>query len=256
MIPRVTQGKGEHDKAIELGHPSYVWRDGQERRVQLIRQYVSLDGARILDVGCGLGLYVRRFRAFTEDVHGVDIDADKVLEASVALPNIRQASAEHLPYPDETFDMLLSHEVLEHVSDDRAAVREAHRVLKPGGRLVVFAPNRLYPFETHGVYWRGKYHYGNIPLVNYLPDVLRAKLCPHVRAYTFRGLRRLFEGLPGRIVVHHYLFAGYDNILARRPGLGRFLRRVTYALEGTPLSVLGLSHFVVYERAQHQADMN
>jgi len=236
------------DEAITLGVPSYVWREGQERRLRLMRQYVSLEGARILDVGCGLGLYIRRFRDFSDDVHGVDIDSAKVREVSATLPNIKQALAEQLPYPDETFDVLLSHEVLEHVSDDRAAVREAHRVLRPGGRLIVFVPNRLYPFETHGIYWRGKYHYGNIPLVNYLPDALRARLCPHVRAYTSRGLRRLFERLPGRIVVHRYLFAGYDNIVARRPALGRLLRRVTYTLEDTPLRFLGLSHFVVYER--------
>ena len=237
------------DEAITLGVPSYVWREGQERRLRLMQQYVSLEGARILDVGCGLGLYVRRFRDFSDDVHGVDIDPAKVREASATLPNIKQASAEQLPYPDETFDVLLSHEVLEHVSDDRAAVCEAHRVLKPGGRLIVFVPNRLYPFETHGIYWRGKYHYGNIPLVNYLPDALRVRLCPHVRAYTSRGLRRLFERLPGRIVAHRYLFAGYDNIIARRPALGRLLRRVTYSLEDTPLGILGLSHFVVYERS-------
>ena len=237
------------DEVITLGHPSYIWREGQERRLQLIRQYVTLEEARILDVGCGLGLYVKRFREFSDEVHGVDIDAAKVREASVTLPNIRQAPAECLPYSDETFDVLLSHEVLEHVSDDRAAVREAHRVLKPGGRMVVFVPNRLYPFETHGLYWRGKYHFGNFPLVNYLPNSLRARFCPHVRAYTYGGLRRLFEQLPGRIVVHRYLFAGYDNIMARWPALGRLLRRVTYALEDTPLSFLGLSHLMVYERA-------
>jgi len=238
------------DVAIALGHPSYLWREGQERRLQLIRRYVTLEGARILDVGCGLGLYVKKMRQFSDDVHGVDIDPAKVREASATLPNIREAPAEHLPYPDATFDVLLLHEVLEHVNDDRAAVREAHRVLKPGGRMVVFVPNRLYPFETHGIYWRGTYHFGNYLLVNYLPDFLRAKLCPHVRAYTYRSLRRLFAQLPGRIVVHRYLFAGYDNIIARRPALGRILRRVTYALEGTPLSFLGLSHFLVYERAR------
>lgn len=238
------------EKAIALGLPSYLWREGQERRLQLMRRYVRLEGARILDVGCGLGLYVKRLRQFSDDVYGVDIDPAKVREASLSLPNICQAPAECLPYPDESFDVILSHEVLEHVHDDRAAVREAYRVLKPGGRMVVFVPNRLYPFETHGIYWCGTYRFGNYPLVNYLPDVLRAKLCPHVRAYTYRGLRRLFEGLPGRIIVHRYLFAGYDNIIARWPLVGQLLRRTTYALENSPLCFLGLSHFLVYERAR------
>lgn len=241
------------EKAITLGHPSYIWRDGQERRFQLISQYARLQNARVLDVGCGLGLYVRRFRDLSDDVYGVDIDPAKVREASQTLPNIAQGSAEAIPHPDAFFDVLLSHEVLEHVTDDAQAVREAYRVLKPGGRLIVFAPNRAYPFETHGCYWRGAYHFGNIPLINYLPNALRNRLCPHVRAYTRKGLRRLFQGLSGSIVVHRCVFAGYDNVIARRPALGRALRAATHALERTPLQFLGLSHLLVYEKRPSDA---
>ena len=125
------------------------------------------------------------------------------------------------------------------------------RVLKPGGRLVLFCPNRLYPFETHGHYWRGRYHFGNTPLVNYLPDRLRNRLAPHVRAYTAGDVRALFEGLPARIITHTQIYPGYDNILARRPGLGLLLRRVTYGLERTPLRALGLSHFLVAEKTSN-----
>lgn len=237
------------EKAIELGHPSYVWRYGQSRRFDLIRRYARLENAHILDVGCGLGLYVRQLRTLSPHVWGVDIDADKVTEAGGELPNIRQASAEMLPFADGTFDVLLSHEVLEHVDDDRQAVREAYRVLRPGGRLVVFVPNRWYPFETHGFYWRGRYHFGNIPLVNYLPDPLRDRLCPHVRAYTARGLRRLLDGLPGRVIVHTQIYPGYDKLAARRPGVAEALRTVSYACERTPLRLFGLSHLLVFERA-------
>lgn len=239
----------ENERAIELGHPSYVWRFGQNRRFELIRRYAPLEGATILDVGCGLGLYVRQFRAFSPHVWGVDIDPDKVAEASKALPNISQAPAEALPFPDGTFDVVLSHEVLEHVDDDRRAVAEACRVLKPGGRLVVFAPNRWYPFETHGAYWGGRYHFGNIPLVNYLPTPLRARFCPHVRAYTGRDLRRLFDGVTGRIVVHTQIYPGYDKIASRNRVLATVFRGVTYALENTPLRRLGLSHLLVFEKA-------
>jgi SAM-dependent methyltransferase len=237
------------ERAITLGHPSYVWREGQERRLALVRQYAPLEQARILDAGCGLGLYVQRFMAFSARVHGVDIDADKVRQARALGASVLAASAEALPYQDGCFDVLFSHEVLEHVPDDRAAVREAYRVLRPGGRMVIFAPNRLYPFETHGYYWRGRYHFGNIPLINYLPDCLRERLCPHVRAYTQAGLLRLFDDLDGRVIVARRIYAGYDNIVARWPRLGRLLRRTTYALEGTPLQAFGLSHLVVFEKA-------
>jgi SAM-dependent methyltransferase len=244
------------DKAIVLGHPSYVWGPGQERRLDLIRRYAPLEDRVILDVGCGLGMYVRAFRRFSQDVHGVDIDEQKVAEASLELPNIRVAPAENLPYPDGMFDVVLSHEVIEHVEDDRQAIAEAVRVLRgpdpvgaqPGGRLVVYAPNRLHPFETHGAYWRGDYHFGNIPLVNYLPDRWRDRFCPHVRAYTRRGLRRLLAGLPVRVVTHVQVYPAYDKVTRRRPGLGRALRRVTHSLEGTPLQAFGLSHLLVVER--------
>lgn len=246
----------EQDRAITLGHPSYVWRFGQERRLDLIRRNVSLAGQSILDVGCGLGMYVRAFRRFSQDVHGVDIDGEKVAEAGRELPNLCVAPAERLPYADGTFDVVLSHEVIEHVMDDRQAVVEAVRVLhsprsregSAGGRLVLFAPNRLYPFETHGAFWGGRYHAGNIPLVNYLPGPLRKRFCPHVRAYTRRDLRRLLAGLPVKIVVHTQIFPGYDKIVQRRPKLGRWLRRVTYFLEHTPLRILGLSHLLVVEK--------
>ncbi|HOG45710.1 MAG TPA: class I SAM-dependent methyltransferase [Anaerolineae bacterium] len=241
---------GETDKTIELGHPSYVWRFGQNRRFELIRQAARLEGARILDVGCGLGLYVRQFRTLSDDVWGVDVDEEKVAEASQTLPNIQRAPAEALPFADGTFDTVLSHEVLEHVDDDRQAVHEAYRVLKGGGRLVVFVPNRWYPFETHGAFWGGRYHFGNIPLVNYMPNRLRARFCPHVRAYRARELRRLFDGLPGRIVVHTQIYPGYDKIAARHGALAGLFRGLTYMLEHTPLRHLGLSHLLVFEKAR------
>jgi SAM-dependent methyltransferase len=243
----------EEDKAITLGHPSYVWRFGQERRLNLIRRYVALEDRAILDVGCGLGMYVRAFRRFSQDVHGVDVDEEKVAQASVELPNIRVAPAEKLPYPAERFDVVLCHEVIEHVADDRQALAEAVRVLrsprgKPGGRLVIFAPNRLYPFETHGAYWQGRYHFGNVPLVNYLPGRWRNRFCPHVRAYTARDLKRLLTGLPVQVVAHTQIYPGYDKLIHRRRALGRLLRSITYVLENTPLRAFGLSHLVVVEK--------
>jgi SAM-dependent methyltransferase len=246
----------EQDKAITLGHPSYVWGFGQERRLDLIRSFVPLEDRAILDVGCGVGMYVRAFRRFSKDVHGVDVDEEKVAEASRELPNIRVAPAEDLPYPSGTFDVVLLHEVIEHVTDDGRAIAEAVRVLRgpgcgeqePPGRLVVFAPNRLYPFETHGVFWRGHYRFGNIPLVNYLPGRWRRRLCPHVRAYTRRDVRQVLAGQPVKIVVHTQIYPGYDKIVRRYPLPGQLVRKGTYLLERTPLRAFGLSHLLVAEK--------
>jgi SAM-dependent methyltransferase len=214
----------------------------------MVRRWVTLAGRRILDVGCGVGMYTVAFLRETPGVFGVEVERERALEAQGQAASVAQAIGERLPFPGGAFDVVFSHEVLEHVADDRACVTEMVRVTRPGGRIVVFVPNRLYPFETHGIFWRGRYRFGNWPLVNWLPTPLRNRLAPHVRAYTASGLRRLFEGLPVRIVHHTVVFPGYDKIVGRAPVLGRVLRAITYALERTPLRAVGLSHLLVAER--------
>jgi SAM-dependent methyltransferase len=236
------------DKGATRGHPSYVWRAGQERRFEMVRRWAPLGGQRVLDVGCGVGMYAAALRRETPHVFGVEIERERALEAKTRAAGVAQSCGERLPFSDGAFDVVFSHEVLEHVADDRACAAEMARVARRSGRIVVFVPNRLYPFETHGVFWRGRYHFGNAPLVNWLPNPLRKRLAPHVRAYTARGLRRLFDGLPVRIVHHAQVFPGYDNVAARAPALGRLVRAITYTLERTPLAAFGLSHLLVLER--------
>ncbi len=246
------------DAAAHRGLPSFVWRAGQERRFQMVRHWAPLAGQRVLDVGCGVGMYTAAFLCETPHVFGVEIECERALEARDRAAGVIQSPGERLPFPDAAFDVVFSHEVLEHVADDRACVAEMVRVTRcpepaegrPGGRIVVFVPNRLYPFETHGIFWRGNYHFGNVPLVNWLPTLLRNRLAPHVRAYTAGGLRHLFDGLPVRVVHHTQIFPGYDNIVARAPTLGRALCAVTYGLECTPLRAFGLSHLLVVEKNQ------
>ena len=239
------------ERAALRGNPSFVWRAGQDRRLNLIMAWgLPTQSQRVESIlvdGCGVGMYVRALRPYADQVAGIDIEMEHlaIAQRNVEQAAVSQAMCEALPYTDNRIDLVLSHEVLEHVTDDGLAVAEIVRVLKPGGRAVIFAPNRLYPFETHGHYWRGAYHFGNTPLINYLPDPLRNRLAPHVRAYTAGGLLNLFVGQPVRVLHMTQIFPGYDNIVTRRPVIGRWLRRITYALEQTPLTQYALSHFLV-----------
>lgn len=245
------------EKAALRGEPSYVWRAGQERRLTMILAAAE-ERARgvILDNGCGVGAYLERLAESASIAIGLEFDRDHALAARARDLAVTLAACEELPFPPDSFDLTLSHEVLEHVEDDRVAIEEIARTLRPpdgirgtpGGRLVLFAPNRGYPFETHGFYWRGRYRFGNIPLINYLPSRVRDRLAPHVRVYSTRDLKRLIDGLPLRIVQHTIIFGAYDNIIARWPTFGRALRAVFHALEKTPLRVFGLSHLWVLER--------
>lgn len=243
-----------YTKAALRGEPSYVWRAGQQRRLEMI---LKAAGERVrgnvLENGCGVGMYVERFAQFGGTVIGLEYDFERAAEAHVRSPHILNAAGEALPLPSSAFDLILSHEVIEHVQDDRAAIREMIRVLRPGGRAVIFCPNRGYPFETHGIYWKGQYRFGNKPFVNYLPRSLRDKLAPHVRVYSTKDLELLFAGLPIRFIEKTIIFGAYDNLIARFGAPGMLLRAALQLLEKTPLKVFGLSHFWVVEKMTEAA---
>ncbi|GAP11923.1 2-polyprenyl-3-methyl-5-hydroxy-6-metoxy-1,4-benzoquinol methylase [Bellilinea caldifistulae] len=236
-------------KAAERGVPSQVWRAGQERRLEMIREAAGerLKGRIFVD-GCGVGMYLARLAENAVQAVGLDIEHERAREAHQRSEQVICGAGEALPLPENTFDLVLSHEVIEHVQDDRQAIIEMVRVLKPGGRLVLFCPNRGYPFETHGIYWQGKYRFGNIPLINYLPRTLRNRLAPHVRVYSRSDLLRLFADLPVKVIHRTVIFGAYDNLIQRFGWAGRLLRFILQSVEKTPLRIFGLSHFWVIEK--------
>jgi SAM-dependent methyltransferase len=247
----------ERPDAARFGNPSLVWRSGQERRLNLIERYVPLEERRALDLGCGVGEYVRAFARRGATAFGADIAVSRLSEArrrDLANPErgvaagLMAAAGETLPFSDGSMDVIVLNEVIEHVADDRATLAEVGRVLAPGGMCVIFAPNRLFPFETHGIYIGRRYLFGNVPFVNWLPGLIRDRLVPHARVYRHGDWRRLVDGLPFRIVDHTYVYPGFDNIEVRFGILGRAIRRVCYRFETTPLRRFGLSHLVVLRR--------
>ena len=240
------------DKAALRGEPSYLWRAGQQRRLEMIVKAAGERiGGLILENGCGVGMYMAHLSPWGGRVIGLEFDIERALEAQKISSHIINGAGEFLPLPSGIFDLILSHEVIEHVQDDRLAVCEMVRALKPGGRIVLFAPNRGYPFETHGIYWKGKYQFGNKLFVNYLPPQLRDKLAPHVRVYSKKDLEKLFSGLPVRFIERTIIFGAYDNIIARFGPVGKLAREVLQTLERTPLRTLGLSHFWLVEKTDN-----
>lgn len=239
------------DKAALRGEPSYVWRSGQERRLKMIETWAKLDNAHILDAGGGNGMYASQIQNRYKDarLELFEIEIERVREARAEnVDHALVAAGEYLPYAANSFDTIISNEVIEHVQDDRLAVSEMVRTLKTGGHLIIFCPNRWYPFEQHGHYWQGQYHFGNTPLINYLPNTLRNKLAPHVRAYTWHGLRQLFNGLPVTIAHHSRIYGGYDNLIPRLGKPMEAFRQFLYSLEDSIFDTWGLSHFIVVEK--------
>jgi len=237
------------DKAAQRGEPSAVWRAGQDRRLEMIRQYggESIRGCVLVN-GTGIGAYQSRLADNARLMVGLDIEFPRLLEAKKHNAHLVCAKGEQLPFASGSFDAVLSNEVLEHVEDDRKAVEEISRALVSGGRLIIFCPNRGYPFETHGIYRKGAYQFGNKPFVNYLPRSWRDKLAPHVRVYSRRDMSKLVMGLPFTKEVVRTIFGAYDNIIQRRPAAGKALRALLHWMEKTPLQRLGLSHLWVLRK--------
>ena len=249
MNSGAAQKPGVSEKAAQRGEPSYVWRAGQQRRLDLIRHWSGgRTKGKVLENGCGVGEYLSRLGEEAVFAVGMDVEFPRLMAAKEKNSNLVCAVGEALPFKRDTFDLVLSNEVIEHVQDDRRAIAECIAVAEKGGRLILFCPNRGYPFETHGIYVRGEYRFGNKFLVNYLPKKWRDRLAPHVRAYSRKDLVRLFSGLPSVVVFRTIIFGAYDNIIQRNPFFGKLIRALMLALEKTPLRIFGLSHFWVVEK--------
>ncbi len=82
------------DLAAARGEPSYVWRDGQERRLRMIRHWAEPDGRRVLEAGCGVGMYSSQIRRrYSLHVEAFDLEIERVREARADTPHALVAAA-------------------------------------------------------------------------------------------------------------------------------------------------------------------
>ena len=125
----------------------------KEWHIPVAAQFASTRGLKVLEIGCGVGTDGLQFARGGATYTGVDLTeaavdlARKNFESAGVPGEFRVADAENLDFADGSFDVAYSHGVLHHTPDIAAAVREVHRVLKPGGRAIVM------------LYHRGSYNY-------------------------------------------------------------------------------------------------
>ena len=104
-------------------------------------QPMPVGGRRLLDVGCGDGSLVAYLSGLGWDAEGIDVDSAAVAAARRQGLRVQLGTLASEPYPPRSFDVLTMSHVIEHVIDPIALLRDCHRVLKPGGTLVLFTPN-------------------------------------------------------------------------------------------------------------------
>jgi len=125
----------------------------KEWHIPIAANFAGARGLKVLEIGCGIGTDGAQFARAGADYTGIDLTeaAIDLARERFALSGLkgdfRVSDAENLNFPDDSFDLVYSHGVLHHTPDIEAAIREIHRVLKPGGRAMVM------------LYHRGSYNY-------------------------------------------------------------------------------------------------
>ncbi|NJE49565.1 methyltransferase domain-containing protein [Thermococcus sp. 9N3] len=119
--------------------------DPHDFRLEAIKRHVNLRRKRLLDAGCGSGRFAMYFRELGAEVHGIDISPRLVSLAKRRVQDgtFTLGSVTNIPYPENYFDIIISIEVLQHVPNIKLALKEFHRVLKPGGVIVIIDRNPI-----------------------------------------------------------------------------------------------------------------
>lgn len=191
----------------------------------------------VLSIGCGLAVELLLLRKRGYNTIGLDPQQSFLLKGKKGgnADDLIQAIGEQIPLRDGTFDLVLLFEVLEHVMKPALVLNEINRLLKPGGILFVTVPNRFYPFETHGIQFRGKQIQNilgiGIPFFSMAPGFLRRRF-ERARIYTKAELALLLRRHCFEIYMVEYTMPTLDY--ARQTHLVRAIRHVFRSMGRVP----------------------
>jgi SAM-dependent methyltransferase len=172
---------------------------------------IPLAGKKLLEIGCGFGIGLGlMLKHFDVDAYGIEPTSEgfdssyacarEILQANNLDPSrVIDAKGEDIPFPDAAFDVVYSNNVLEHTSNPAKVLREAVRVLRPGGRLYIEVPNYLSYFEGHylipqpPIFWNGMLVFWVRTVFRRDPSfarTLRTEINPVWLRKTFRTINR------------------------------------------------------------------
>lgn len=229
LIARITDYWDQHihDLAITthpVGTREFFQQldDYRYDKLNYLPQLVDFNGYKgktLLEVGCGAGIDLIRFARAGANVTGIDLSktAVELAQANIRLhglqADLRVMNGECMEFPENTFDVVYAHGVLQYTSDPGKMLREIHRVLKPGGEAILMVYNRNS--------W-----------LNFLSRVSSVPLehedAPVLRKFTIREFRHLLSGftvhriIPERFPVRTRLHSGWKGRLFNEVFVGAF----------------------------------
>jgi SAM-dependent methyltransferase len=146
MSSALPQEMQQHTYAImNRVEDSHWWFVGRRAILEeFLRQIIQnpkskIQNPKILDVGCGTGANLEMLAQFGES-EGVDVSYDALEFCRAKGLKVHKGLAEELPFADESFDVVTALDVVEHLDDDVAGLKEMRRVLKTGGKTLIFVP--------------------------------------------------------------------------------------------------------------------
>ena len=166
-----------------------------EPYIRAFAGFEQASGKRVLEVGVGMGADYLEWLKAGAVATGVDMSGSSLARArrrcklAGYVPDLREADAEHLPFPDNNFDVVYSYGVMHHSPDPARCIREARRVLKPGGALRIMIYR--HPSLTGTMLWL---RYGWLRGKSLRKSVYDHLESPGTNSYTENEARELMEG--------------------------------------------------------------
>jgi len=142
------------DPQVKKIYVEGVLKNKIEKEVyRIIKAYIPPQkNVKILDMGCGLGGFLAVCKDEEIQAMGIEIDpyAAKIAKLRAGdKKSILLGNCEDMPFPNKSFDLAVSITVIEHVKNPTKYLGEAYRILRKNGKLIIFAPNYLFPWEGH-----------------------------------------------------------------------------------------------------------
>lgn len=211
----------------------------RERALLIFKEIIKTKPKKILDAGCGRGFYIKSlsYLPFIEKIYGIDINSAYLQIAKKNIDKkkvvVKKASVYKLPFPDNSFDLVIASEILEHLKDDFRALLELRRVLKTNRKLIITVPNLHFPFLWDPI---------NYLLMKFFKTHVNKNIwwlagiwADHERLYSLEKIKKLISDSGFRIktikqIVHfclpfsHFLIYGLGKNIVEKFNLQSFNR--------------------------------